>query len=104
MTFKDIQQQVDTLIRKYQVGYFPPLEMMACITEECGELAREVNHLYGSKQKKPTEDSRELGQEIGDVIFALCCLANYHQIDLDQAWKQVMDKYDQRDNGRWQKK
>ncbi len=104
MSLKDIQLQVDEWVGQYKIGYFPPLEMMACVTEECGELARELNHLHGSKRKKPTEDTKELGHEIADVIFALCCLANYHQIDLDDAWKYVIDKCYNRDSNRWEKK
>ena len=30
---------------------FSPLAQMARLTEEVGELAREVNHTYGEKQK-----------------------------------------------------
>lgn len=104
MSLKDVQKQVDEWVKQYKIGYFPPLEMMACVTEECGELAREVNHLYGSKKKKPTENKRELGYEIADVIFALCCLANSEGIDLDESWQYVMNKCYGRDNDRWEKK
>ena len=33
-------------------GYFSPLANLARMTEEVGELAREINHHYGEKKKK----------------------------------------------------
>jgi len=37
-------------------------------------------------------------------MFALFCLANSHNIDLDEAWKIVMDKCHGRDNQRYERK
>lgn len=51
-TMKDIQAEVDRYIGQFKEGYFSPLAMMARLTEELGELAREVNHRYGEKTKK----------------------------------------------------
>ena len=52
---KDMQKEVDAYIGQFKEGYFSPLAMMARLTEEMGELAREVNHYYGEKPKKTTE-------------------------------------------------
>ena len=90
---KKIQKQVDDFVKQYKMGYWEPLEILARIVEETGELAREINHLYGPKKKKPEEDTKELADEIGDIIFTLCCLANSKNIDLDKAFQKVMDKY-----------
>lgn len=86
------------------MGYWEPLEILARLVEETGELAREINHLYGPKKKKSNEDTKELADEIGDIIFTLCCLANSKGIDLDKAFQKVMDKYYNRDNSRYEKK
>ena len=43
-TLADIQQEVDAYISQFKEGYFSPLAMLARLTEEAGELAREVNH------------------------------------------------------------
>ena len=51
-TMKDMQKEVDAYIGQFKEGYFSPLAMMARLTEEMGELAREVNHYYGEKPKK----------------------------------------------------
>ena len=51
-TMKDMQKEVDAYIGQFKEGYFSPLAMMARLTEEMGELAREVNHYYGENQRK----------------------------------------------------
>lgn len=50
-TVKQLQQEVDEYISQFKEGYFSPLAMLARLTEELGELAREVNHYYGEKPK-----------------------------------------------------
>lgn len=99
-----IQKQVDDFVSQYKMGYWEPHEILARLVEETGELAREINHLYGPKKKKPEEDTKELADEMGDIIFTLCCLANSKEIDLDEAFKRVMDKCYKRDNDRYEKK
>ena len=45
-------QKVDEYIGQFKAGYFSPLANLARMTEEVGELAREINHHYGEKKKK----------------------------------------------------
>jgi len=104
MDLKDFQKQVDEFVQQYKMGYWQPHEILARLMEETGELAREINHLYGPKKKKPEEDTKELADEMGDIIFTLCCLANSKGIDLDEAFQKVMDKYYNRDNSRYERK
>ncbi len=104
MSLKDVQKEVDDWVNQYKIGYFKPYEILARLTEEVGELAREVNHIYGPKQKKSNEDLREMSDEIADIIFTLTCLANSHNIDLEEAFSDVMDKCYGRDKDRFEKK
>jgi len=104
MSLKEIQKQVDEWTGQYKIQYWQPHEILARLTEEVGELAREINDLYGPKKKKSTEDIKEMGDEIADIIFKLICLANSQDIDLDQAFKRVIDKCYKRDNDRYEKK
>jgi len=104
MTLKNFQDEVDKWTSQFEPQYWQPHEILARLMEETGELAREVNHLYGPKKKKDSEDKRELGDEIADVVFTLCCLANSKRINLDEAWKRVMDKCYKRDNNRYERK
>lgn len=103
MSLKEIQKRVDEWINQYKIGYFQPLEILARLTEESGEVARELNHLYGPKKKKSTEDKADLEEELGDILFTITCLANSENLDLDRAFDKVMDKCYGRDKDRWEK-
>ena len=50
-SMKEMQKEVDAYISQFKAGYFSPLANLARLTEEVGELAREINHYYGEKQK-----------------------------------------------------
>lgn len=100
-TMKDMQKEVDAYIGQFKEGYFSPLAMMARLTEEMGELAREVNHYYGEKPKKTTEKERSIEEELGDVLFVMICMANSLNIDLETAHNVVMNKFNTRDKDRW---
>lgn len=104
MSLKEIQTEVDNWVKQYKIGYWKPHEILARLTEETGELAREINHIYGPKKKKSSEETKELTDEIADIFFTLSCLANSLDIDLDEAFKRVMDKCYGRDKDRFEKK
>ncbi len=102
-TVKELQREVDDYISQFKEGYFSPLAMMARMTEELGELAREINHHYGEKPKKAEEAEKKIEEEIGDTLFVLICLANSLDIDLQEAHDMVMRKFAVRDKDRWTK-
>ena len=97
------QKIVDNWINQFEEGYWPPLSMLAAITEEVGELAREINHREGYKKKRQPKGS-DLELELADVLFSIICIANYYQVDLNKAFKAVMEKYTKRDTDRWTRK
>ncbi len=102
MSLKDTQKQVDDWIKEFAQGYYwQPFEMLARITEETGELAREICHRYGAKKKKSTEEKKEIEDEIADLIFTIMCMANAFNIDLDEALQRTITKYSTRDKDRW---
>ena len=104
MSFRDAQQAVDRWIGQFEEGYFPPLVNVARLAEEVGELAREVNHQFGPKKKKADEAPGSMAMELADIVFVVICLANSQQIDLDDAFAQMMAKVTSRDAGRWTRK
>ena len=104
MAFKEAQKEVNNWVKKFKIGYFKPLEILARLAEEVGELARELNHRFGPKKKKASEKDQEIGDEIADVIFTLICLANSLHINLDKSFDKMMDKLNGRDKDRWEKK
>ena len=101
-TLGEVQQQIDHLIKEeWHSDYWTPLSSLARLTEEVGELAREINHSYGEKPKKASEGVGSIASEIGDVLFILASLANSIGVDLDAAFEEVMAKYQRRDAQRW---
>ena len=104
MAFAPIQREVDEWIAQFEEGYFPPLPMLARLTEEVGELARVLMHHYGGKKPKPGESAGDAGEEIADAMFVLVCLANSLHIDLDDAFARMMAKIRARDSERWTRK
>ena len=74
--------------------------MMLRLMEEVGELAKEINHQYGEKPPKPGEEDNHIDEEIGDLIFAIICMANSLNIDLEDSFIKTMEKYTKRDKGR----
>ena len=101
-TLHDVQQEVEHLIKdEWHSHYWSPLSSFTRLTEEVGELAREINHRYGEKPKKADEEPGAIASEMGDILFILASLANSLDIDLDAAFGDVMAKYQQRDAQRW---
>ena len=103
-TMNDLQKEVDTYIGQFKEGYFSPMELMARLTEELGELSREVMHEFGPKKKKASESDGSIADEMGDVLFVLVCLANSLDIDLQEAHDRIMEKFNTRDKDRWTRK
>lgn len=101
MALRETQDQVDAWIKQSPEGYWPPHAMMTQLQEEVGEVAREVMRRFGPKRPKSDDTESDLGEEIADCIFALCCLANSNQVDLDAAFAKVMAKRYGRDYNRF---
>jgi NTP pyrophosphatase (non-canonical NTP hydrolase) len=104
MSFRDAQHAVDRWVGQFEEGYFAPLANVARLAEEVGELAREVNHRFGPKPKKPEEPPGSIARELADILFVVICLANSQSIDLDDAFAQMMANVTARDAGRWTRK
>jgi NTP pyrophosphatase (non-canonical NTP hydrolase) len=101
MSLTKCQSSVDQWIAQFEEGYFDPLTNIARLSEEVGELAREVNHRFGQKTKKPGEAEGDMAMEMADIIFVLCCMANREGIDLQESFDRMMAKVEQRDADRW---
>ena len=99
-TLAQIQQDIDRWIAD-NGGYWDELSLLARLTEEVGELAREYNHRFGAKRKKASETDRALEEELADVAWILLCMANQQGIDLGEALGRTQDKLVTRDAGRF---
>lgn len=101
ISLRDAQRQVDQWMAAQGWTYWHPLAQLARMTEELGELARLVNHLYGEKPKKAGESPQDLGDEMADLLYTMICLANSRGIDLQDSFARVLEKYRTRDAGRY---
>jgi NTP pyrophosphatase (non-canonical NTP hydrolase) len=105
MSIKEYQERVDDWMKSLNLEepYWKPLEIMARLSEETGEVARELNHLHGAKKVLGKGDINKLKNEMADIIITLICLANSHNINLDGAMEEVFDKINSRDTKRYKK-
>src|SRR5581483_6594010 len=101
LTLREVQQLIDRWMRARGWEYWQPLSQLARMSEELGEVARLVNHLYGEKPKKRDEPEQELGLELADLLYTMICLANSQGVDLQAALERVLDKYGARDATRY---
>lgn len=73
---------------------------MAQLTEEVGEVARIIARRYGEQSEKESDKTKDLGEELADVIFVVLCLANQTGVDLQQAFDKKMKTKSERDHNR----
>jgi NTP pyrophosphatase (non-canonical NTP hydrolase) len=97
---EEIQKVVDTWINNHGVRYFNELTNMAQLTEEVGEVARIIARRYGEQSEKESDKSKDLGEELADVLFVTVCLANQTGVDLQAAFDKKMNIKTERDHDR----
>ena len=100
MTIEEAQAMVDKWIKQYGVRYFNELTNMALLTEEIGEVARIMARTYGEQSFKESDNSKQLADELADVLWVLICIANQTGINLTQAFEKNIEKKTTRDNKR----
>jgi NTP pyrophosphatase (non-canonical NTP hydrolase) len=97
MKLHKAQKTVDDWIKKHGVRYFDVLTNMAQLTEEVGEVARIISRRYGEQSEKESDKSKDIGEELADVIFVVLCLANQTGVDIQKAFDKKMQLKSQRD-------
>ncbi|WP_313270446.1 nucleotide pyrophosphohydrolase [Epilithonimonas vandammei] len=102
MEITTLQNQVDEWIKTIGVRYFNELTNMAMLTEEVGEVARIIARRYGEQSEKESDKSKNLGEELADVLFVTLCLANQTGTDLQSAFDKKMKIKTDRDKDRHQ--
>ena len=100
MTIKEAQQTVDRWINTTGIRYFNELTNMAILSEEVGEVARIIARRYGEQSPKKTDEDKNLGDELADVMFVVICLANQTGVDLTIALQKNIEKKTNRDTDR----
>jgi NTP pyrophosphatase (non-canonical NTP hydrolase) len=100
MTLNNLQENVDLWIKDVGVRYFSELTNTAILMEEVGEVARIMARRYGEQSEKESDKSKDLGDEMADVLFVLVCLANQTGINLEDAVRANFEKKNIRDKNR----
>lgn len=103
MDLEGAQKKVDQWIKTHGVRYFDELTNMAQLTEEVGEVARIIARRYGEQSEKESDKSKNLGEELADVIFVVICIANQTGVDLHEAFEKKLEIKSYRDHERHQK-
>ncbi|WP_291426787.1 nucleotide pyrophosphohydrolase [Deinococcus sp.] len=103
LTFSEASERVHAYISQFEEGYFPPLLLLARLTEETGEIARVISHQNGKKPKSG-EAEGDLEMELADLLFVTICMANERGLNLERGFERMMDKIEKRDADRWTKK
>ncbi|MFY9152150.1 MAG: nucleotide pyrophosphohydrolase [Prolixibacteraceae bacterium] len=102
ISIPEAQQMVDQWIKTIGVRYFSELTNLAILTEEVGELARIMARTYGDQSFKKSDEGKDLGDEMADVLWVLICLANQTGVDLNEAFLKNIEKKTNRDKDRHQ--
>ena len=100
MTIEDAQLKVDEWIKTYGVRYFSELTNTVILMEEVGELARVMARTYGEQSFKNSDNDVNLSDEMADILWVLCCLANQTGVNLTEAFKNNIQKKTLRDSER----
>ncbi|HVU97611.1 MAG TPA: PhzF family phenazine biosynthesis protein [Puia sp.] len=100
ITLREAQKNIDDWIRTTGVRYFSELTNMAILTEEVGEVARLMSRLYGDQSFKESDKDKQLADELADVLWVLCCIANQTGVDLTTALQNNFIKKNVRDSQR----
>ncbi len=102
ISITEAQRMVDEWIKTTGIRYFSELTNLAILTEEVGEVARIMARTYGEQSFKKSDEGKDLGDEMADVLWVLICLANQTGIDLNDAFLKNIEKKSLRDKERHQ--
>lgn len=100
MDIRNAQLAVDNWINQHGVRYFNELTNMAQLTEEVGEVARIIARRYGEQSEKESDKTKDLGEELADVVFVVLCLANQTGVDLQKVFDKKIALKTERDHDR----
>ncbi|MHA2226003.1 MAG: MazG nucleotide pyrophosphohydrolase domain-containing protein [Candidatus Hodarchaeales archaeon] len=99
MELNGLIKQVNDFIQDHG-GYWDIPWLLAAITEELGELSRALQKYSGIRVNMPSLFQKSakyaVEEESGDLLFALICLTNFLEINLEKALIKTLNKYSSR--------
>jgi len=93
---KKLYKQVEGYFKRFPEG-IEPYQMATRLLEECGEIAKEINHFEGSgikKQKYGEPDKEKLANELKQTLVAVMQIATYYDV-IDELEKCIDDSLEQ---------
>ena len=101
MELNELAIKVNDFIQT-QGGYWDPAWMLAALTEELGELSRSLQVFHSVRDKSTSQRSEvtlsNVEEECGDLIFALLCLTNSLNINLEKTLLNSLEKFKHRNS------
>lgn len=93
-SIKEAQEEIKKFCKENNLES-PAEHRVLDVMSELGEVAKEILKMsdYG---RKPAQYREELKPELGDVLYALITIANSFDVDLEEAFDMVLDKYKKR--------
>ena len=93
---KKLYKQVEGYFKRFPEG-IDPYQMVTRLLEECGEIAKEINHFEdsGIKNKKYGEpDKTQLANEIRQTIIAVLQIVVYYDVinELEKSIDDMIEK------------
>ena len=101
MELNQLASMVDDFIQS-QGGYWKPAWMLAALTEELGELSRSLQVFHNvrdnSNSLRSENSLMSIEEESGDILFALLCLTNSLNVNLEKTLLNTLEKYKYRNS------
>jgi len=89
-----LQEDVSAYDRKYGWEDDPESQIVLHMTEELGEISRQVLRLEGYKKEEYSK--KNLSEEIIDLLYLTVKLANTAGIDLEKEWTASFERYEKK--------
>ncbi|MBA2288690.1 MAG: RS21-C6 protein [Ktedonobacteraceae bacterium] len=86
-TLTDLQAYMDQVCKERGWTKDSYSEKFLLFVEEVGELAKAIRQVQGLYDEKAKQQRVALEEEFADVLSYLLDLANYFQVDLEQAFR-----------------
>lgn len=90
MNVNNYQQQV-TKVKRYPKGVKSSLYLLAKLTEESGEVAKEMR-----KRIEGEVDLKDLKSELGDILWCITAIAEENNITLESIFQSNIEKLRER--------
>ena len=97
MTIREFQEWTRQSNRATGWDAISPLQVLAHLTEELGEVAQSINRIYEYRDDTAEKHRLNLGSELMDVMWLLSQLACRYDVDLETQAQAMVERAGSRD-------